>query len=782
VTTTAPHELDRLLADVLARIDTSDPRLAEIVTSAVSHLHAIVAEVRPTEDEWLRGIDFLVRVGQACTPVRNELILLSDMLGLTSAVDDVNNAGPAGATPSSVEGPFHSPAPARPIGARIADGPERERAEPMEVHGRVTDCAGVPITGATVDVWQADDAGHYDTQAGRRAAGRSAPPPDAPGTRAPARRGARAPARHHPRVHRRRPSSGLGRRVRGEGRAGRRAAAARRRGPRRGVRRPAGRDMTHYPVLIAGGGPSGLAAALELGRAGIRCCVVEPRVDVDTDRPRAKTTSARTMELFRRWGLADRVRAAAPLPVSYAQDVVFCTRLTGREITRFTHAFGLHDERRDEFAESGQQIPQPAVERVLREAVAELACGDVRYGHHVAAVEDGPGGVRARVLAPDGTVGEIGADYLLGCDGASGVCRDAIGARFAGSSGERPNLSVTFTATGLTEESLCGRAVHYWVLGAEPGGIVGRMDLDGTWWAIGQGTDAGADPVALVRGLVGADVEVEVVATDPWAARMLLVDHYRGQRAFLVGDAAHLNPPWGGHGYNTCIGDAVNVAWKLAAVLQGWAGPALLDSYEPERRPVAAATVADAAAQDSRPAGRFAHPALAHDTPEGERVRASVAEALEAKRGEFHSLGLVLGYHYAGSPVVVDDGSPVPAHEPLRYHGSARPGARLPHRWLPDGSSLFDHLGPGFTVLRLDPAVDVTPFRIAADGTGTPLTVLDLPGLPHAADYGAALLLVRPDQHVAWRGDHAAAAALDTARGADPIRTTNPLTKAGAHR
>lgn len=171
MTTTAPHELDRLLTDVLAQVETDDPRLAEIVTSAVSHLHAIVREVRPTEDEWLRGIDFLVRVGQACTPVRNELILLSDMLGLTSAVDEVNNAGPADATPSSVEGPFHSPAPARGSGAWIADGPERERAEQMDVRGRVTDCAGTPIAGATVDVWQADDAGHYDTQDAAQPAG-----------------------------------------------------------------------------------------------------------------------------------------------------------------------------------------------------------------------------------------------------------------------------------------------------------------------------------------------------------------------------------------------------------------------------------------------------------------------------------------------------------------------------------------------------------------------------------------------------------------------------------
>jgi catechol 1,2-dioxygenase len=157
-------ELDRLLGEVLASVRTGDARLAEIARAAVTHLHAFVREVRPTDAEWLAGLAFLARVGQTCTPTRDEFILLSDMLGLTSAVDEVNNPAIEGATPSSVEGPFHSPAPAREAGEWIAAGPERARAEQMVVHGRVTDTDGAPLAGATVDVWQADDAGHYDTQ------------------------------------------------------------------------------------------------------------------------------------------------------------------------------------------------------------------------------------------------------------------------------------------------------------------------------------------------------------------------------------------------------------------------------------------------------------------------------------------------------------------------------------------------------------------------------------------------------------------------------------------
>jgi hydroxyquinol 1,2-dioxygenase len=156
--------LDALLAQVLASVGGEDARLRELIGGVVRHLHAFVREHRPTEEEWLRAVDFLVRTGQACTETRNEVILLSDMLGVTSAVDEVNHTGPPTMTPSSVEGPFHSPAPPRPMGAWIAEGPERRRGEPAVVHGRVTDTDGVPVAGAVLDIWQANDTGLYDSQ------------------------------------------------------------------------------------------------------------------------------------------------------------------------------------------------------------------------------------------------------------------------------------------------------------------------------------------------------------------------------------------------------------------------------------------------------------------------------------------------------------------------------------------------------------------------------------------------------------------------------------------
>lgn len=531
-------------------------------------------------------------------------------------------------------------------------------------------------------------------------------------------------------------------------------------------------SSTHSPVVICGGGPSGLFLALDLAHRGISSVLVEPRRDIDRLRPRAKTTNARTMTHLRRLGLAERLRQAAALPTAYSQDVIFCSTLTGFEITRFHEAFQLSLGPYRWQPECGQQIPQPAVEEVLREQVAGNPLITTWYGYKVNGVTELDSmtsyGFNQHEVSCEDSLGNrrtVRADFVVGADGGSSVVRKSLGISLEGGSAALSNVSAVFTSADLGDKVGLDPAVQYWALSDGVCGMVGRMDLDDTWWAIIQGVSADDpefDAALAIRTMAGTDIDVEILATDPWTARMLLASSYGRPGIYLVGDAAHLNPPWGGHGFNTCIGDASNLAWKLAAVLQGWAEVNLLESYEPERRQVAQRTISDASDNGKALAYNFASPLLNAVGERGEAARESARNHLQVKASEFHSLGLVLGYHYADSPIVARDGSEPPAAHPIDYVPSTTPGCLLPHAWLPSGRALYDELGPGFTLLlskqaaasqqELQPVERILAF---ANSSGIPLAVnvIDTGQFPAEARWAADAVLVRPDQHVGWQGN-----------------------------
>lgn len=530
-------------------------------------------------------------------------------------------------------------------------------------------------------------------------------------------------------------------------------------------------QVQHCDVLIVGGGPVGLASAIELGQRGIRCIVIEKNDRVG-HAPRAKTTNVRTCEHLRRWGIVAALRARAPLGIDYPSAIQFATRLTGFPLARIENAFFCRPGASDLYAEHAQWVPQYLLEETLREHVDTLAHVDLRFNTTFENLVQDEDGVRARIHdAATGTHATVHASYVIGADGAHSAVRRALGIAMQGRGALARHRMMIFRLPGLDSMHGLGPAVMYWLLNAEAPSVMGPMDRDDCWYFSFTPKSDDDDPVAMLRKATGLPLEPEVLSCGDWSAHELIAERYGDGRVFLAGDACHLHPPYGGYGMNLGIGDAVDLGWKMAAVLQGWGGAAsLLDSYATERRPVHQRFITEAVINYATASEQLASDALEQVGPEGDALRLEAGPRIVAtKQREFRTLGIVLGYRYADSPIVVDDGSAPPPEHPTDYRPSAHPGCRAPHAWLPDGSALFDHFGTGYTLLVTDGQADTDALVCAAREAGVPLTVVapQLAGLRPL--YEARLALIRPDQHVAWRGDTLPAdphALLDTVRGA----------------
>jgi len=538
-----------------------------------------------------------------------------------------------------------------------------------------------------------------------------------------------------------------------------------------------GTPVVDTDVLIVGGGPVGLSLAIELGLQQRRAIVVERRERVGGGAPRAKTTNVRSREFLRRWGIADRLAAASPFGVDYPSNIVFATRLGGRELARFANAFYCAPGRDDRFAEHAQWIPQYKVEEVLRAKAASLPGIELQFSTELVDWTDREDAIAARVVNSGAEGGAathtIRARYLVGADGARSLVRERLGIRMQGRSPLSHHHNIIFRSPGLSARHALGPAVMYWLVNAEVPAVVAPLDVDDRWtFGAPKLGERDADPAGLIRSALGIDgVAVDIQSRDEWTAHQLIADRYRdgvAGRVFLAGDACHLHPPFGGHGMNMGIGDAVDLGWKLGAVLNGWGGPALLDSYEIERRPVHRRVVDEAVVNLRYSSHQLVLDGIEDAGRAGDAARdAAAAQILATKKREFDSLGVVLGTAYGPSPVLSDEARPPGDYDSSAFVPSARAGSRAPHAWLGEGTaagaSLFDRFARnGFTLLATTrgDAVDAHCARIraAAAEADVPLEVLSLPRADLAALYGAPLALIRPDQHVAWRGEDADAA------------------------
>lgn len=538
----------------------------------------------------------------------------------------------------------------------------------------------------------------------------------------------------------------------------------------------------HTDVLIVGAGPVGSALAVELGLHGIRTLLIERRTGV-SPQPRAKLTNVRTMALLRRWGIADAVRAAAPLPPSFPSDVAFVTRLTGWELTRFPNALSTVLDRGAPFPEPAQQVPQEVVESVLRDRARRFATVTLTEGVTLETFDELPTEVVATARATHGGRPiRIRARYLAGCDGARSLVRELLGIQMTGET-LAANVSAVLRAPDLWSRHDKAPAVHYWTVTPDAPGILGPLDATERWWyhlnEVRANRTLTDDEVrASFYAAVGTTFPCEVVDQGPWLAERRIADRYRSRRVFLLGDAAHLHPPMGGYGMNMGIGDAVDLGWKLAAALQGWGGPRLLASYELERRPVHVRVINEASRNFAHNSNRYHEAALEEDGAPGRELRRVLGATIrEEKAREWATIGVQLGYRYERSPIVLPDGTAPTPEEVDRYFPTARPGHLAPHAWLDGSRCLFDLLGPALTLLQLggNPAT-ARPLLAAATARRVPLTSVRLTSPELRELYGADLILIRPDQHVAWRGNSAedAQTILDRASGAD--RAPHPAT------
>jgi len=539
-------------------------------------------------------------------------------------------------------------------------------------------------------------------------------------------------------------------------------------------------------VIIVGAGPVGLTLALDLAWRGIDVAVLETRRAGEPPNVKCNQVSARSMEIFRRLGVAQKIRQAG-LPPEYRNDVSCCVSATGAELSRIrlpSRAGRMRGETGDDgwwpTAEFPHRINQLFLEPLLFAHAAAQPRIRILNRTRFESFTESPDGVTALAEdLDDGTRVTLTGRYLVGCDGGRSTVRHGIGAEFAGIPVVQHVQSTYFRAPKLIE-MLPGEPAWMY-LAFNPRRCGTMMAIDGRErWLIhnflyhGESDYEAVDRDWAIRNIlgVGADFDYEVISKEDWIGRRLVADRFGKGRVFICGDAAHLWIPHAGYGMNAGIADAAGLAWMLAAVLDGWADPRLLAAYSAERQPITdqVSRFAFNMSKEVSHQRREIAADIERDDAAGDAARARLGqEAYDLYVQQQCCGGLNFGYFYAGSPVIAYDGEPHPPYSMGKFASSSIPGCRAPHVWLAPGRSLYDAAGAGFALLRFDPSAAADGIRAAAARRGVPLEVIDIDDEPAGELYARKLALIRPDQHVAWRGDAAPADPLgliDLVRGA----------------
>jgi 2-polyprenyl-6-methoxyphenol hydroxylase-like FAD-dependent oxidoreductase len=558
------------------------------------------------------------------------------------------------------------------------------------------------------------------------------------------------------------------------------------------------------PVLIVGGGPVGLAASICLSRFGVRSLLVEQHATTTTH-PKATVVNTRTFELFRQWGVEDKVRAGG-LPMDKSRFTVWATSLTGYELGRLALAASGASKQGDPTAamrEMGKSsptftsiCPQDVYEPILRDAAEAAPAGDVRFHTKLESFDADGDGVRAVIRSlDDGREQTVRAEYLLACDGAASPIREQLAVPMLGADNIGSILNIYLHAD-LTPHISGREGALYWILNADLAGVFIALNNRDRWlfntpFRLADGQSMAMftpDHCArLVRRAVGdAGIALEIKSIDPWVMRSQVAERYQVGRIFLLGDAAHRFPPTGGFGMNTGVQDAHNLAWKIAGVLQGWASATLLETYGAERRPVGQFN-ADQSLRNSKqmPApiagGDAAGSPLAaieENSPQGESIRQLIASGIGRTREHFSAAGQAKGFTYESAAIMPDgSGSDVERSSVETYVPSARPGSVAPHAWVTHAGSLCSLLDLYDSSFVLLSTAQGEPWRTAAAALirqgGAPLRQHTIGGdvvLENGSErdwcelYGIeadGAVLVRPDGHVAWRSRSFSRAAAD---------------------